>query len=201
MHLMAPRSKDLGGPQTTSALTTGRCPRSPLLGGLHAHRQRGHGSDSLGLFVLALLGLNQRVASGGGEPLQGAPVLACGRARLLAYGAVQQPPRRGAQAEPVTLSRDGSQGITWLQTHRGWGSSEKLLHGPQTQALQRQHVWDGGGLPGGPLPRGAVGHFPTPTWSHRDDGGGGAVLGGPGGPGSLSPHRGGWRGMTPRPGA
>ena len=73
-----PGSKDPGHPQRAAAPTAGQCPCSPLLRGLHGHRQRGHGSNSLGFLVLTLLGLDQGVASGGGKPLQGAPVLACG---------------------------------------------------------------------------------------------------------------------------
>lgn len=75
-HLVRHRSKASARPR--QARGPGREPRSPLLGCLDAHRQRGHGSDRLGFLVLALLGLDQGVAHGGGETLQGAPVLAWG---------------------------------------------------------------------------------------------------------------------------
>lgn len=76
---------------------------SPLLGGLHPHRQRGHGGDGLGFLLLALLGLDQRVGRGGGQAPQRVPVLAWGGSAGSPGGRAAGSPRpvlRGLQLDP-----------------------------------------------------------------------------------------------------
>ena len=206
-----------GGPPTTSALTAGRCPRSPLLGGLHAHGQRGHGSDGLGLFVLALLGLHQGVAGGGGEPLQGAPVLACGRARLLGYGTgtprargrpaascaeglKQNPSLATLKQRSLQRQEPGNHLVTNSQRPGLFGKASAWPADPSPPEAGRRG-WGAGAQEGPSL--GVLwlagGRFPTPTCSHRDDGG--RVCWEGRGVQAASPPSGRLGGMALRPGA
>lgn len=78
-HTGAKMPTTLGTRQPCSASSRGGARGSPPLRGLHPHREGGHGGDGLGFFVLTLLGLDQGAGRGGGQALQGAPVLAWGR--------------------------------------------------------------------------------------------------------------------------
>lgn len=192
-------SKDRGHPQTAAAPTAGRRPRSPLLGGLHGHRQRGHGSNSLSFLVLTLLGLDQGVAGGGGEPLQGAPVLACGSG-----GATAQIGNRNPEHGPMGLKQHPS-----LATSKHHTPQRQKPRGGLVRNSQIMGVWKSflvarrtgpfrGRTPGwrwAPRrvpPSGWGGwdrHFRTPSWSPEMMGGGaGSLLGTPG---PRAPHPGG----------
>lgn len=168
-HLVRHRSKASARPR--QARGPGREPRSPLLGCLDAHRQRGHGSDRLGFLVLALLGLDQGVAHGGGETLQGAPVLAWGggggSVRTLGAGLTSSLPRPGGLQQDLpgalkstSLSGRGSQGVAWLQSHKGWDSLDRPTRDEASGMGPGSQAW--------PLPRGgAAGSrlLPDPTRS------------------------------------
>lgn len=79
---------------------------SPLLSRLHTYGQGGHGGDCLGFFILALLGFDQGVGHGGGEALQGAPVLAWAR-EVLGYRRYGTGPSRLSMTLSLTLAGRG----------------------------------------------------------------------------------------------